>query len=156
MHCRAFLYFFSQSKCFASNSMYLNWQKQGYFLSCCLPLTGYCAVILQPICSRISHSPALPGWCQQMQSVPGARAEGGLWICTHCQSFLSAADSALDPYSLVFPCSPPQNTIPGFSTPRFSNGNFARTLPCSVTEQIKHPLNCWTLKHHPQPLPGKD
>lgn len=116
-HCRAFLCFFfpPQSKCFASNSMYLNWQKQGYFLSCCLPLTGARAVILQPICSRSSHFPALPGRCQQIPVCawglstgwgknlhPTARAS--LYSCWCSGRFI-----------LCFsPCFPPQNTIPGF------------------------------------------
>lgn len=48
--------------CFRSvlNSMYLNCQKQEYFLSCCILHTGYSAMILQPICSTISHFSVLP------------------------------------------------------------------------------------------------
>lgn len=141
--------------------MYLNWQKQGYFLSCCLPHTGYCAVILQPICSTISHFPALPGRCQQIPVCAWGLSRG--WgVNLHPEPPFYTWWCSGHLYAWFFPCSPPQNTIPGlksrpgFSISRFSSENVARTFLCSVIEKLKHPLNCWTLKHHPQPLTAKD
>lgn len=144
--------------------MYLNWQNQGYFLSCCLPHTDYCAVILQPICSTISHFPVLPGRRQQIPVCAWRPSrEWGRNLYPTARASFPSLRVLWTPYSLVFPPAPHPKTAfqasnhgQVLASPRFSNENSARTLLCSITERIKHPLNCWTLKHHPQPLPVKN
>lgn len=162
-HCRAFLHFFFPIQMFCLQQHVFKLTKPGIFSELLPPSHR---LPCRDIAAHMFHDLTLPGatWATPTNSrlcLETAQRVGDK-SAPNCKSFLSIAEGALDTFPLFFPCFPPQNTIPGlksrpgFSNPRFSNENSARTLLCSITEQIKHPLNCWTLKHHPQPLPVKD